>query len=107
MSSDADAIQRIKEAEERSRMDIESARKEMEMKLKQLSERHRSDLEDLRERLEKEHQRSLTILTAKTREYRERVTKAAREKAASMNLKISDREIRKIVSDLITKSIGE
>ena len=107
MNSGVDAIQRIKETEERTQLEIDKARKETERALKELEDRHKSEIADVRSRLEKEFQRSHSILVAKTHEYREKVTKEARERAASLKLRISEKEIKELVNNIIKKTIGD
>lgn len=107
MNSGVDEIQRIKETEERTQLEIEKAKKDMERTLSELEERHKSEIADLRSRLEKEFQRSHSILAAKTQEYREKATKEARQKAASLKLNISEKEIRELVNNIMRKAIGD
>ncbi|MCL4342406.1 MAG: hypothetical protein M1267_00925 [Candidatus Thermoplasmatota archaeon] len=107
MNSGVDEIQRIKETEERAQLEIDKARKETERTLRELEDRHKSEIADLRSRLEKEFQRSHSILVAKTQEYREKVTKEARQKAASLKLGISEKEIKQLVNDIMRRAIGD
>ncbi len=107
MTSDADMIRKIKEAEEKSQIEIESARKEHDKKIMELVARHNSEVSDLHLRLDKEFQRSQSILAAKTQEYREKVMKEARTEAAALKLNLTDKDIKKIVNSMIAKIIGE
>jgi vacuolar-type H+-ATPase subunit H len=107
MTDDLEKLKLIREAEDSANKEIEKARKEYEERLSEFSRGLENEVQSYRLKTEEDFRKNMesfkSELEKKSREIRER----GRLKAEKLTLKISDKEIEKIVEKALLDYIKE